>query len=72
LWDRHADQQTNGEWFPITLKVSHSPGDFPNAEAIHHNTLKLPVWHREEYMPLVDSYIEAFRKVTDNYRDLLG
>jgi 8-hydroxy-5-deazaflavin:NADPH oxidoreductase len=19
LWDRHASQQTNGEWFPITL-----------------------------------------------------
>jgi chromosome partitioning protein len=22
LWDRHADQQTNGEWFPITLQIS--------------------------------------------------
>ena len=21
MWDRHAGQQTNGEWFPITLKV---------------------------------------------------
>jgi putative transposase len=21
LWDRHAGQQTNGEWFPITLKL---------------------------------------------------
>jgi len=53
-------------------KLSYSPGDFPNAEAIHRNTLKLPVWHRKEDMPLVDSYIDAFRKVTENYRDLLG
>lgn len=53
-------------------KLNYVPGDFPNAEAIHRNTLKLPVWHREEDMPLVDSYIDAFRKVTDNYRNLLG
>ncbi|GAB3237761.1 hypothetical protein GCM10027447_37080 [Glycomyces halotolerans] len=42
------------------------------AEAIHHHTLKLPVWHREEDLPLVDSYIEAFRKVTSNYQELQG
>nr|WP_230416285.1 DegT/DnrJ/EryC1/StrS family aminotransferase [Micromonospora tarapacensis] len=53
-------------------KVSYSPGDFPNAEAIHHNTLKLPVWHGKEDMPLVDRYIDAFRKVIENYCDLLG
>lgn len=53
-------------------KLNYTSGDFPVAEAIHHNTLKLPVWHREEDIPLVDSYIEAFRKVTTNYRDLLG
>ncbi|NIL59423.1 DegT/DnrJ/EryC1/StrS family aminotransferase [Salinispora arenicola] len=57
--------------FP-TDKTSYSPGEFPNAEAIHHNTLKLPVWHREMDMPLVDRYIDAFRKVTENYRQLLG
>ena len=53
-------------------KLNYSPGDFPRAEAIHRNTLKLPVWHQEEDMPLVESYIEAFRKVTHHYRDLLG
>lgn len=53
-------------------KLDYAPGDFPNAEAIHRNTLKLPVWHREEDRPLVDKHIDAFRKSTDNYRDLLG
>src|SRR5579875_647282 len=53
-------------------KLAYKPGDFPRAEEVHRNTLKLPVWHREEDMPLVNQYIEAFRKVTANYRDLLG
>jgi dTDP-4-amino-4,6-dideoxygalactose transaminase len=51
-----------------TLAYVH--GEFPHAEAIHATTLKLPVWHREEDMPLVDSYIEAFRKVSGQYREL--
>ncbi|MFF0488502.1 hypothetical protein ACFYTQ_05705 [Nocardia sp. NPDC004068] len=50
--------------------LTYVPGEFPNAEALHAATLKLPVWHREEDMPLVDSYIDAFRKVSDRYRDL--
>ncbi|WP_100448108.1 DegT/DnrJ/EryC1/StrS family aminotransferase [Glycomyces xiaoerkulensis] len=53
-------------------KLAYAPGDFPVAEAVHHHTLKLPVWHREEDLPLVDSYIEAFRKVTSNYQELQG
>jgi dTDP-4-amino-4,6-dideoxygalactose transaminase len=53
-------------------ELTYAPGDFPAAEAVHGGTLKLPVWHREEDMPLVDSYIEAFHKVTDRYRDLQG
>ncbi len=65
--------QEPGPLFPgYDGTLSYSPGDFPKAEALHHNTLKLPVWHREEDMPLVDSYIDAFCKVTENYRDLLG
>lgn len=53
-------------------KFAYKHGDFPRAEEVHRNTLKLPVWHREEDMPLVNQYIEAFRKVTTTYRDLLG
>ncbi|SNR74255.1 dTDP-4-amino-4,6-dideoxygalactose transaminase [Haloechinothrix alba] len=53
-------------------RLSYAPGDYPVAEAVHHATLKLPVWHRKEDMPLVDSYIEAFRKVTGRHQDLQG
>lgn len=53
-------------------KLDYGPGDFPNAEAFHHRSIKIPVWHREEDFPLANSYIEAFRKVTENYRNLLG
>lgn len=59
--------------FPAHVgKVVYGPGDFPVAEAVHQNTLKLPVWHREEDMLLVRQYVEAFRRVTENHRDLLG
>ncbi|MGH3773348.1 MAG: DegT/DnrJ/EryC1/StrS family aminotransferase [Pseudonocardiaceae bacterium] len=36
------------------------------------HTLKLPVWHREEGMTLVNQYIEGFRKVVENHHELLG
>lgn len=55
-----------------TPPLSYAPDDFPAADAVHAATIKLPVWHREEDMPLVDSYIEAFRKVTQHHHDLKG
>lgn len=65
--------QEPGPLFPeFEGKLKYSRGDFPRAEAVHRNTLKLPVWHREDDMPLVDCYIEVFRKVVDNYSDLVG
>jgi dTDP-4-amino-4,6-dideoxygalactose transaminase len=65
--------QEPGPLFPeYQGKLTYTRGDFPHAEAVHHNTLKLPVWHREEDMPLVDRYIDAFRKVTSHYHELLG
>lgn len=64
--------QEPGPIFPdIQGIVTYRPGDFPHAEAVHRDTLKLPVWHREEDLPLVDQYIGAFRKVTERYRDLI-
>lgn len=64
--------QTPEPLFPEYRRLRYACGDFPIAEAVHHSTLKIPVWHRKEDMPLVDSYIVAFRKVTGKYRDLLG
>ena len=51
---------------------TYAPGQFPKAEAFHRNTLKLPVWHREEDIPLAGAYTHAFTKVTSRYRDLTG
>jgi perosamine synthetase len=53
-------------------RVAYRPGQFSVAEQIHRHTLKLPVWHREEDLPLVDKYIEGFRKVVENRHDLKG
>lgn len=50
---------------------AYAPGDFPRAEAFHRNTLKLPVWHEKGDKTLVERYVDAFRKVTACYRDLL-
>jgi len=64
---------------PPSLSLGHcgglppyAPGQFPEAEAFHRNTLKLPVWHREEEIPLADAYTTAFSKVTTHHRDLAG
>ncbi len=53
-------------------RVAYRPGQFPVAEQVWRHTLKLPVWHREEDLPLVDRYLEGIRKVIDNHEELLG
>ncbi|WP_431432108.1 DegT/DnrJ/EryC1/StrS family aminotransferase [Actinophytocola sp.] len=57
---------------PARAQLRFRRGQFPVAEQVHHHTLKLPVWHREEDMPLVEQYIEGFRKVVEHRRDLQG
>ncbi|MEU4211247.1 aminotransferase class I/II-fold pyridoxal phosphate-dependent enzyme [Streptomyces sp. NPDC026206] len=47
------------------------PGDFPAAEHVHATTLKLPVWHRDEDIPLVGAYTQAIAKVAAHHKDLL-
>jgi perosamine synthetase len=65
--------QEPDELFPGQRGIfRYEPGEFPQAEAFHGRTIKLPVWHREEDLPLVGQYIEAFRKVAASYTDLLG
>lgn len=51
---------------------AYAAGQFPRAEAFHASTLKLPVWHHEEDIPLADAYMGAFAKVTIRHRDLTG
>ncbi|MDH6113670.1 perosamine synthetase [Kitasatospora sp. MAP12-15] len=46
-------------------------GDFPIAEHTYRHTVKLPVWHREEDLPLAESYVRAARKVIDHHKELL-
>ncbi|WP_159929004.1 MULTISPECIES: DegT/DnrJ/EryC1/StrS family aminotransferase [Nocardia] len=65
--------QEPGPLFPaFTGKLAYAPGDYPRAEALHHATLKLPVWHRDSDLPLVDRYIEALYKVITHHADLKG
>jgi dTDP-4-amino-4,6-dideoxygalactose transaminase len=35
-------------------RLRYAPGDFPHAEEVYRNSLKLPMWHREEDAPIVD------------------
>jgi dTDP-4-amino-4,6-dideoxygalactose transaminase len=59
-------------FFPkYSFKKNYSPGQFPVAETFHKNSLKLPVWHRPQDDAVVDLYIKAFKKVTENYREVL-
>lgn len=63
--------QRPGPLFPaLRDHLSYRPGDFPVAELVWSRTLKLPVWHREEDLELVDQYIEGFRKVTTHAHTL--
>ncbi len=55
---------------PAAGTIRYQAGQFPIAEHIHHHTLKLPVWHREEDMPLVRRYVEGFAKVVEHHHEL--
>lgn len=47
----------------------YQPGQFPVAERLYRNTLKLIVSHDDE--DLADAYVRAFEKVLSNHRHLL-
>jgi perosamine synthetase len=58
--------------YPHLDRVAYRDGQFPVAEQVWRHTLKLPVWHREEDLPLVDRYIEGLSKVIEHHTELLG
>lgn len=65
--------QEPGPLFPaFSGRLAYAPGDYPQAEAVHHRTIKLPVWHRETDLALVDQYIEAIHKVAQHHTELKG
>ncbi|MEC3978155.1 DegT/DnrJ/EryC1/StrS family aminotransferase [Amycolatopsis sp. H20-H5] len=55
---------------PHRDRIAYRPGQFPVAEQLHRTTLKLPVWHREEDVPLARQYVAGFRKVVAHHHDL--
>lgn len=50
--------------------IAYQPGQFPTAERVWARTLKLPVWHREDDLPLAVRYVEAIRKVASHAHTL--
>jgi perosamine synthetase len=69
----HPLFQAPAALFPHSTGMpAYERGQFPYAEALHASTLKLPVWHREEDLPLADAYTAAFAKVTAHHRTLKG
>ncbi len=46
-------------------------GDFPNAERFYQSILKLPVWSNEEDLFIIQQYIDAIKKVSENYMELI-
>ncbi|MFD4393688.1 DegT/DnrJ/EryC1/StrS family aminotransferase [Kitasatospora sp. NPDC058397] len=46
-------------------------GDFPVAERAHAHMIKLPVWHREQDLELVEQYVRAAIKIGDHHEELL-
>ncbi|MBT2386582.1 hypothetical protein [Streptomyces sp. ISL-11] len=46
-------------------------GDFPTAEHVHAATVKLPVRHRDQDIPLADDCTAAIAEVASHAKDLL-
>jgi perosamine synthetase len=69
----HTRSRNPGPLFPdLTEVLRYRKEDFPKAESSHQNTLKLPVWHRENEKSLALEYADAFRKVIENHQELPG
>lgn len=43
---------------------------FANAQCVHGSTVKLPVWHRDQDIPLALAYTAAIVKVVNHHKDL--
>ena len=64
-------QNPSGVFPSYQGKVEYQKGDFPHAEEFHSKLLKLPVWHNEKHLKIVDLYINGIKKVINNYREVI-
>ena len=54
--------------FPnLSKKMSYKIGDFPIAEYMSKNCIKLPVWYQESEMRYAELYVKAFKKVYHHF-----
>ncbi|RLJ02804.1 MAG: DegT/DnrJ/EryC1/StrS family aminotransferase [Candidatus Aenigmatarchaeota archaeon] len=68
----HPLFQNPGELFTqYKGKIKYKRGDFPTAEKFHETSLKLPVWHEDSDKEIIDLYLRALEKVTQNYKELI-
>jgi perosamine synthetase len=68
----HPLFQNPGEMHPLySGKLAYREDQFPVANQYHKSLIKLPVWHDESDLPLVESYLSAFAKVFGNHGQLL-
>ena len=51
-------------------KFAYAKESFPNAEKFYNNAIKLPGWYNPKN-EFINLYIKAFKKVVDNYKELL-
>jgi len=51
-------------------KFAYIKENFPNAEKFYNNVIKLPGWYNQKN-EFISQYIEAFKKVVSNYKELL-
>lgn len=65
--------QEPGNLFPVykKIKLNYLPGDFPKSEKFFNQAIKLPVWVQSKDSSTVNKYILGFKKVCDNYKELL-
>ncbi|MBC8458269.1 MAG: DegT/DnrJ/EryC1/StrS family aminotransferase [Deltaproteobacteria bacterium] len=55
----------------VKRQVKYEKGDLPNAENPRQDLMTLPVFHSAS-KELLDQYVEAFKKVTENAEELIG
>ena len=67
-----ALQMPESLWPSMAGQFIYRPRDFPLAEALHGELLRLTVWHRASDFSLASRYVAAFQKAVQRHPELLG